>query len=136
MLRENVFKTNKSAGKAIRELDNEKGFIIEPLLEAKPIQKTQIDFSTFETEPSREVVANKDILGTSITIADSHMPSIDATPWTENSVLKDSHLLSKYPDLGINRQEFSLMQNDAEANDPPFKTPLINVPKRKDNLWI
>ena len=64
------------------------------------------------------------------------MHSVDATPWTDNSVLKDSHLLSRYPDLGINRQEFSLMESEAGMKDLPFKTPLINVPKRNDELLI
>ena len=44
MLRENKFETKRSAGAPIRDLDNERGFIIEPLLDVKHIQKeTTID---------------------------------------------------------------------------------------------
>ena len=42
MLRENKFKTQQTVGEAIRFLDNENGFVINPLLEAKPITTPKI----------------------------------------------------------------------------------------------
>lgn len=43
---------------------------------------------------------------------------------------------SRYPDQGIDRQEYSLIHSDVEGSDLPFKTSRMSKPTRNDNLWI
>ena len=42
MLRDNLFKSSANAGEDIRNIDNEQGFIITPLLNASPIREPKL----------------------------------------------------------------------------------------------
>ena len=42
MLRDNLFKSSANAGEDIRNIDNEQGFIITPLLDASPIREPKL----------------------------------------------------------------------------------------------
>ena len=51
MLRNNLFKSSENAGEDIRNIDNEQGFIITPLLNASPIREPKLlkDFAQIPT---------------------------------------------------------------------------------------
>lgn len=99
MLRENLFETDRSAGAAIRDLDSEKGFVIEPLLVAQPIPKgtpTLKSYATGLKSGQETKYASQDLHDLGLNAVDSLVPNIDLTPVqiTETSVMRDS----RYPD--------------------------------------
>ena len=127
MVRENLFGTRESYGKDIRNLNNEKGFVIEPLMEAAPVV------------PSRNRAANDlldDVMkshnqGAGDTVynpsqdfgATSAVNSVEEVEGAEGiaSILK----VSRYPEdivedfKAINSFGASIAENDIETVNPP-----------------
>ena len=106
MLRENLFKTNHSIGLNIRNLNNEKGFIIDPMMDAKAVTEESSQVDQLLTKRSR--VSNE-----------KHSFVLDGLPSHLDSLNDPSNLnLDTQQSLG-----FGTRNGPDMYNTQPFSTP-------------